>query len=227
MTLKSNWSIASDDENSRQSFLSDCDSEYDLSPPPRYPAEKHSISKLNKLSLHRHEPPMTRSRSKAIEKTMIDPQIVPKQRRQSTIRSSIDSFTGLATTFTNSILFPKQDLSNNRSPNSPTDGVNTLTDWLESCSLDESKCKMLNIIKNKFIFLFFLVNKNCLWPSRETNSRYMRPIISSSPNLIFGSNSFSISQTSPLFVQFNDNIIRSTTSSIMVSFSFCCFNYSK
>jgi hypothetical protein len=129
---------------------------------------------------------MTRSRSKAIEKTMIDPQIVPKQRRQSTIRSSIDSFTGLATTFTNSILFPKQDLSNNRSPNSPTDGVNTLTDWLESCSLDESKC---------------LVNKNCLWPSRETNSRYMRPIISSSPNLIFGSNSFSISQTSPLFVQ--------------------------
>jgi hypothetical protein len=48
----------------------------------------------------------------------------------------------MATTFTNSILFPKQELSNNRLPNSPIDGVNTLTDWFESCSLDESKCKI-------------------------------------------------------------------------------------
>jgi hypothetical protein len=39
------------------------------------------------------------------------------------------------------------------------------------------------------IISFFLVNKNCLWPSRETNSHYTRPIISPS----FGA-------TSPFFV---------------------------
>jgi hypothetical protein len=144
MTLKSNWSVASDDENSRQSFLSDCDSEFDLCPPPRYAAEKHSISTLNKLSIHRNEPPLTRSRAKASGETIINSQLVPKERRRSTIRNSIDSLAGLTATFTNSVLFPKQDLSNNRSPISPTDGVNTLTDWLESCSLDESKCKILN-----------------------------------------------------------------------------------
>jgi len=184
MTLKSNWSIASDDENSRQSFLSDCDSEFDLSPPPRYPAEKHSTSTLNKLSINRNEPPMTRSRAKASGKTMINTSLVPKEQRQSTIRRSVDSFTEMATTFTNSILFPKQELSNNRLPNSPTDGVNTLADCFESCSLDESK-----------------FSKNSLWPSRETNSHYIRPIISSTPNNTFGSNPFSMSQTSPLFVQ--------------------------
>jgi hypothetical protein len=142
MILKSNWSIASDDENSRQSFLSDCDSEFDLSPPPRYPAEKHSIIALNKLSINRNEPPMTRSRAKAIGRTMITPQPLPKERRRSSIRRSMDSFTDMATTFTNSILFPKQESSNNQFLNSPIDGVNTLTDWLESCSLDESKCKI-------------------------------------------------------------------------------------
>jgi hypothetical protein len=155
MTLKSNWSIGSDDENSRQSFLSDCDSEFDLNPPPRYPAEKHSISALNKLSIHRNEPPMTRSRAKAGGKTIINTQSVPKEQRQSTIRHSVDSFTEMATTFKNSILFPKQESSNNQFSNSPTDGVNKLADWFESCSLDESKCKILNKIKIYFLFRFF------------------------------------------------------------------------
>jgi hypothetical protein len=45
------------------------------------------------------------------------------------------------------------------------------------------------------------VSKNCFWPSRETNSHYSCPIISSTPNNTFGSNPFSISQTAPLFVQ--------------------------
>jgi hypothetical protein len=201
MTLKSNWSIVSDDENSRQSFLSDCDSEFDLSPPPRYPAEKCSTSALKKLSINRNEPPMTRSRTKAGEKTIINTQSVSKEQHQSAIRRSVDAFTDMATTFTNSILFPKQESSDNRFPNSPTDGVNKLADWFESCSLDESKCKILNKIKINFFFCPFSVSKNCLWPSCETNSHYMRPIVSSSPNVTFGSNLFSTSPISPLFVQ--------------------------
>jgi len=154
MTLKSNWSIALEDENSRQSFVSDCDSEFDLTPPPRYPAEKLSNSALNKLSINQNEPPMTRSRAKAGGKTTTNTHSVPKERSQSTIRRSVDSFTEMATTFTNSILFPKQESSNNQFPNSPTDGVNTLADWFESCSLDESKCKILNKIKINFISFF-------------------------------------------------------------------------
>jgi hypothetical protein len=31
--------------------------------------------------------------------------------------------------------------SNNCLSNSPTDGVNKLSDWFESCSLDENKCR--------------------------------------------------------------------------------------
>jgi len=116
MTWNSSCSIASDDDSSRHSFLSDCDSEFDLRPPPRYPAEKRSYSTLNKQSSNRIEPPMTRSRSKAIEKSMITSEPLPKQRRQSAIRRSIDAFTGMATTLTgslnnNSILFPKQESS--------------------------------------------------------------------------------------------------------------------
>jgi hypothetical protein len=150
--LKSTWSIASDDENSRQSFLSDYDSEFDFSPPPRYPAEKHSSSILSKLSVNRHEPPMTRSRTKAIGTTMIIPQSLPKEQRQSTLRRSFDSFTEMTATLKNSlindsIVFPKQESSNDpfeltKVPHSPIDGVNTLTDWFESCSIDEGKCKI-------------------------------------------------------------------------------------
>jgi len=116
MTWNSSCSIASDDDNSRHSFLSDCDSEFDLRPPPRYPAEKRSYSTLNKQSINRIEPPMTRSRAKAIGKSMITSEPIPKQRRQSALRRSIDAFTGMATTLTsslnnNSILFPKQEPS--------------------------------------------------------------------------------------------------------------------
>jgi hypothetical protein len=47
-----------------------------------------------------------------------------------------------------------------------------------------------------------LVNKNSLWPSRETNSRYMRPITSSSPNISFGSTPFAtLNNSPPLFAQ--------------------------
>ncbi|CAF3401650.1 unnamed protein product [Rotaria sp. Silwood1] len=156
MTWNSSCSIASDDENSRHSFLSDCDSEYDLRPPPRYPAEKRSYSPLKKQSINRIEPPMTRSRAKAIGKTIITSEPLPKQRRQSALRRSVDAFTGMATTLTNSlthnsILFPKQEptkSSNDRTSNPPLDGVNILADRFESCSLDEGKCK-------NFIFQYF------------------------------------------------------------------------
>jgi hypothetical protein len=112
MTWNSSCSIASDDENSRQSFLSDCDSEFDLRPPPRYPAEKRSYKQLT----NRTEPPMTKSRAKAIGKDINTPEPLPKQQRQSPLRRSIDAFTGMATTLTsslnnNSILFPKQESS--------------------------------------------------------------------------------------------------------------------
>ncbi len=116
MTWNSSCSIASDDENSRHSFLSDCDSEYDLRPPPRYPAEKRSYSTLNRQSINRIEPPMTRSRARAIEKSLMTSEPLPKQRRQSTLRRSMDAFAEMATTLTNSlnnnsILFSKQETS--------------------------------------------------------------------------------------------------------------------
>ena len=119
MTWNSSCSIASDDENSRHSFLSDCDSEFDLRPPPRYPAEKRSYSALNKQSINRIEPPLTRSRAKAMEKSVLTSESLPQQRRQSTLRRSIDTFTEMATTLTSSlntssILFPKQESSNDR-----------------------------------------------------------------------------------------------------------------
>ena len=151
MTLKSTWSIISDDENSRQSFLSDCDSEFDLSPPPRYPAEKRSSSTLKNLSLSQNEPPMTRARAKAMQKPIAMPPHGLKPQRQSIVRRSVDSFAGMATSLkdslnSSSILFPKQESSDDRSEvhkplHSPPDGVNTLTDWLESCSLDEGQCR--------------------------------------------------------------------------------------
>ena len=114
MTWNSSCSIASEDENSRHSFLSDCDSEFDLRPPPRYPAEKRTYSSLNKQSINRIEPPLTRSRAKAIGTSINVSEPLPKQRRQSALRRSIDTFTEMATTLTNSlnnnsILFPKQE----------------------------------------------------------------------------------------------------------------------
>ncbi len=143
MTLKSTWSITSDDENSRGSFLSDCDSEFDLSPSSRYSAEKRSNSTLTKLS---NEPSMTRARAKADEKLI--PSVL-KEPCRSTIRQSIDSITEITSAFTNSILSPKKESSN-----SPIDGVNKLSDWFESCTLNENKC----MNSNKIIFhssLFF------------------------------------------------------------------------
>jgi len=116
MTWNSSCSIASDDDSSRHSFLSDCDSEFDLRPPPRYPAEKRKYSTSNKQTVNRIEPPMTRSRAKAIEKSMITPEPIPQRRRQSALRKSIDTFNEMATTLTNSlnnnsILFPKRESS--------------------------------------------------------------------------------------------------------------------
>jgi hypothetical protein len=45
------------------------------------------------------------------------------------------------------------------------------------------------------------VNKNCLWPSRETNSHYTRPITSVFPTTTFGANPFSTLNNAPLFAQ--------------------------
>jgi hypothetical protein len=140
----SGCSIASDDENSRHSFLSDCGSEFDLKPSPRYPAEKRTYTTTTRI-----EPPMTRSRAKASGQTVITPESLPKQKRQSTLRRSIDAFTGMTTTLTNtlnnnSILFPQQEVINDssRAVNTPLDGVNILADRFESCSLDEGQCKI-------------------------------------------------------------------------------------
>ncbi|CAF3626844.1 unnamed protein product [Adineta steineri] len=198
MTWNSSCSIASDDENSRHSFLSDCDSEFDLRPPPRYPAEKRTYPTLNKQSVNRIEPPLTRSRAKAMKTPVNISEPLPKQRRQSGLRRSFDTFTEMATTLTNSlnnnsILFPKQESSTSstdRVLNSPLDGVNILADRFESCSLDEGK-----------------LSKNCLWPSRETNSHYTRPINSLPLTNTFGATPFSTLNNTTLFAQ-------SSTSSI-------------
>lgn len=147
MTLKFNWNIVSDDENSRQSFLSDCDSEFDFNPPPRYPAEKCSNSALKKVSINQNEPPITRSKVKTNEKIILNTQTIPKEQHQSTNPNSFDAFTGMKTVFTNTTLFLKKEMSDNSLPNSPTDGVNKLADWFEGCSLDESKSKIFNKIK--------------------------------------------------------------------------------
>jgi len=45
------------------------------------------------------------------------------------------------------------------------------------------------------------VNKNSLWPSRETNSHYMRPITSPSPTITFGATPFSRLNNTPLLAQ--------------------------
>lgn len=50
-------------------------------------------------------------------------------------------------------------------------------------------------------FFSILVNKNCFWSNYETKNYYKNPITSSSPNMSFNSNSFSISQTSPFSIQ--------------------------
>ena len=125
--LKSNWSIGSDDDYSRQSFLSDCDSEFDFSLPPQSPTEKHFSAILNKLSINRTEPVLTRSRANVESKPY-----------KSTIRCSMDSITDMETSSIDSPLFSKEE-----TPTSPTDRVNKLADWFESCSLDESKRKMM------------------------------------------------------------------------------------
>jgi len=45
------------------------------------------------------------------------------------------------------------------------------------------------------------VNKNCLWPSRETNSHYTRPITSSTSTNTFGATPFPTLNNSNLFAQ--------------------------
>lgn len=197
MTWNSACSIASDDEGSRHSFLSDCDSEFDLRPPPRYPAEKRTYTGLNTQLINRIEPPLTRSRAKATGKPLLTSDVLPKPRRHSALRRSIDAFTGFTNSLTNSlgssstnnnnnsILFPKQEASiNEKPPNAPLDGVNFLADRFDSCSLDEGK-----------------LNKNCVWPSLETNSHYTRPIIPSTTSNSFGTNPFTPSSTPSLFGQ--------------------------
>ena len=143
MTWNSSCSLASDDDSSRHSFLSDCDSELDLRPPPRYPAEKRAISRL--------EPPLTRSRAKATGKTLPSSPSLPKTRRTPAVRRRLELFPGFTASLKTSLPQNSFLLSNDR--------VNFLTDRLENCSLDEEK-----------------VNRNCVWPSRETNSHYTRPI---------------------------------------------------
>ena len=117
MTWKSSCSIASDDETSRQSFLSDCDSEFDLRPPPRYPAEKRSSSILNKRTIARTEPPLTRSRAKATGKTLPSSPTLPKTQRPSFFRRGMNALSGLNTNVRedlqqNIFLFTKQESPN-------------------------------------------------------------------------------------------------------------------
>ncbi|CAF3035388.1 unnamed protein product [Rotaria sp. Silwood2] len=165
MTLKSNWNILSDDDNSQQSFFSDCDSEFDLSPQVRYSFET----------------PMTRSRSKTIGNTLIIPPTPSKEQCQSIIQHSINSLANMTTTLTNSILFSKKDLSNNRFQNSTIDGINTLTDWFESCSLNESKYK------------------NSFGSNHKTDNYNKHSNKSPSSNVTYDSNPFSKLKTSSLF----------------------------
>ena len=79
---------------------------------------------------------------------------------------------------TNSIPFSNEDPPHSPVPASPTDRVNKLADWFENCSLNENKYQ----------------TKNCFWLNTETNNHQKRPLISSSSNNTFNSNSFSLSQ---------------------------------
>lgn len=189
MTWKSSCSIASDDENSLQSFLSDCDSEFDLRPPPRYPADKRSPTTLNKRISGRSEPPLTRSRLKATGKTLPSSPTLPKSPRSSTHRRNFNPFSTFNPTIRddlqqNMFLFTKQEASiNEKVPGSPMDGVKFLTDRFENCSLDEEK-----------------INRGGIWPSQETKSHYVRPMTSPSIRPTFDNSPFSIfNQSATLF----------------------------
>lgn len=57
------------------------------------------------------------------------------------------------------------------------------------CRISSSSCLLL------------LVNKSCVWPSRETNSHYRRPITSSLSSSTFGATPFAALHTSPLFAE--------------------------
>ncbi|UJR30299.1 hypothetical protein I4U23_017836 [Adineta vaga] len=178
MTLKSIWKGSSNDENSRQSLLSDCD----LSPLRRGydDNEKRSISALKMLSINRYEPSITRSRMKTFEKPIVQEQC------RSTLRCSIDSF----------------------ETNSLSDRINSLTDYLENCSLDENK-----------------LNRKYCWSCHQTNSHSLRqinPFLLSSSSLSSHtksqSNRFSLSQTTTIFDEDQTQLwsrSRSTISTIL------------
>lgn len=58
------------------------------------------------------------------------------------------------------------------------------------------------LLTNEFVCIYvFSVNRNCVWPSRETNSHYTRPINSVSSLMTFGATPFSKSNPSPFFAQ--------------------------
>ncbi|CAF1151197.1 unnamed protein product [Rotaria magnacalcarata] len=182
MTLKSNWNIISDDENCRDSFLSDCD--FYLSSPSKTPKERRTISALNHLSINQNEPPTRRSKTKTFEKQMFIPQTVQKEQHQSASRESIDSYIGMTTLLTNSTLCSKKDLADNHCQDLPFDGINKLTDWFQSCTLDE----------NKF-------SKSCLWSNHKTNTQDAYSIDSPLSDVSCNSNPFLKSHSPSLLVQ--------------------------
>lgn len=126
MTCKLNWSIRSDDnddENSHRTLLSDCDFDYDLNPlRRRYANEKRSVLALNTLAINRYDPPTTRVRTK------------PTDFLQPTKNLFL----------TNPILFSKQSPFDNRFLTAPSESINSLTDRLDKCSLDENNCKTIS-----------------------------------------------------------------------------------
>lgn len=51
------------------------------------------------------------------------------------------------------------------------------------------------------------MNRNCVWPSRETNSRYMRPLTSPCQTNLFGANPYSTYNNSPVLSQTSTPIV--------------------
>ncbi|CAF4373092.1 unnamed protein product [Rotaria socialis] len=182
MTLKSNCNIISDDENCRDSFLSDCD--FDLSSQSKNPKERRTISALNHLSINQNEPQTRRSKTNTFEKQMFIPQIVQKEQHQSPSREGIDSYIGMTKLLTNSTLCSKKDLADNHYQDLPFDGINKLTDWFQNCTLNE----------NKF-------SKSCFWSNHKTNNQDVYSIDSPLSNVSCNSNPFLKSHSPSLLVQ--------------------------
>lgn len=98
--------------------------------------------------------------------------------------NNIDFMSDTTTSFTNPILFSQYE-----QPASPTDRVNKLADWFQTCSLDETKCKN----KPSTLSSNYSMNQNNC--SRNNSSSLTNPFLLSS-SLFSTENQFIIEKSS-------------------------------